>query len=356
MKQKSNMTKGHKVGITRGKSKVETSSKNFPIVGIGASAGGLEAFIKLLEALPVDTGMAFIFVQHLDPTHESLGPHIFSRSTRMQVLQVEDGIRVNANCIYLIPPNHNMMLTDGVLSLLARTESCGQHLVIDSFFQSLARDQRGRAIGVVLSGTASDGTEGLKAIKAMGGLTIAQDPKTAGHWDMPKNAIGSGAVDLILSPEQIAHELARISKHPYIANACESQSKTQSEFSEQSDDKEEAEPQLDDSLRKIFTILHLNTGVDFSNYKSATIRRRIHRRMMVRKTDSFEAYAKYLRENNEEIKSLYNDILINVTEFFRDPESFKELVEHVFPKLIKKRDLDSPIRIWIAACATGEEG
>jgi PAS domain S-box-containing protein len=355
MKQKSNMTKGHKVGITRGKSKVETSSKNFPIVGIGASAGGLEAFVKLLEALPVDTGMAFIFVQHLDPTHESLGPHIFSRSTRMQVLQVEDGIRVNANCIYLIPPNHNMMLTDGVLSLLARTESCGQHLVIDSFFQSLARDQRGRAIGVVLSGTASDGTEGLKAIKAMGGLTIAQDPKTAGHWDMPKNAIDSGAVDLILSPEQIAHELARISKHPYIANACESQSKTQSEFSEQSDDKEEAEPQLDDSLRKIFTILHLNTGVDFSNYKSATIRRRIHRRMMVRKTDSFEAYAKYLRENNEEIKSLYNDILINVTEFFRDPESFKELVEHVFPKLIKKRDLDSPIRIWIAACATGEE-
>ena len=330
-------------------------TKKFPIVGIGASAGGLEAFTMLLKALPVDTGMAFIFIQHLDPNHESMGPEILSRSTRIKVCQVEDGMQVHPNCIYLIPPNHNMVLTHGILNLLPRTESRGQHLIIDSFFQSLARDQRGRSIGVILSGAASDGTEGLKAIKAEGGLTIAQDPKTAKHWDMPKSAIASGAVDLTLPPEEIAGELARISKHPYIADACEAHSETQADFEEQVEDEEEEETQPDDSLRKIFAILQINTRVDFSNYKLATLKRRIHRRMMVRRTDTFDAYVKYLRENNDEIKSLYNDILINVTEFFRDPESYRGLVEHVFPQLIKKRKSESPIRIWVAACATGEE-
>ena len=352
---KSNKAKVRKVEITLKKPAIQIPTKRFPIVGIGASAGGLEAFTSLLKTLPVDTGMAFVFIQHLDPTHESLAPEILSRSTPMQVRQVEDGMRVHPNCIYLIPPNHAMVLTHGVLSLLPRTESRGQHLTIDSFFQSLAIDQRGRAIGVILSGAASDGTEGLRAIKAEGGLTIAQDPKTAKHWDMPKSAITSGAVDLILPPEEIAHELARIAKHSYISDACESQSETQAEFGEQIDDKEETEIQPDDSLRKIFAILQINTRVDFSNYKRATLKRRIHRRMMVRRTETFEAYAKYLRENNDEIKSLYNDILINVTEFFRDPESYKGLAEHVFPQLIKKRHPDSPIRIWVAACATGEE-
>jgi two-component system CheB/CheR fusion protein len=281
---KSNKAKVRKVEITLKKPAIQIPTKRFPIVGIGASAGGLEAFTSLLKTLPVDTGMAFVFIQHLDPTHESLAPEILSRSTPMQVRQVEDGMRVHPNCIYLIPPNHAMVLTHGVLSLLPRTESRGQHLTIDSFFQSLAIDQRGRAIGVILSGAASDGTEGLRAIKAEGGLTIAQDPKTAKHWDMPKSAITSGAVDLILPPEEIAHELARIAKHSYISDACESQSETQAEFGEQIDDKEETEIQPDDSLRKIFAILQINTRVDFSNYKRATLKRRIHRRMMVRRT------------------------------------------------------------------------
>ena len=186
-------------------------------------------------------------------------------------------------------------------------------------------------------------------------MTIAQDPKTAKHWDMPKNAIASGAVDLILPPGEIAHELVRISKHPYIADACESQPEAQAEFDEKIDDKEEIETESIEALRKIFSILKINTQVDFSNYKHATLKRRILRRMAVRRTDTLEAYTKFLRENDDEIKSLYNDILINVTEFFRDPESYKALAEHVFPQLIKKRDPDSPIRIWVAACATGEE-
>ncbi len=352
---KSNKSKRLKVKKTLKKSTAEIPKKRFPIVGIGASAGGLEAFTIFLKSLPVDTGMAFIFIQHLDPSHDSLGPEILSRCTRMQVRQVEDGMRVHPNCVYLIPPNCDMVLTHGMLTLLPRTESRGQHLIIDSFFQSLAKDQRGRAIGVVLSGAASDGTDGLRAIKAEGGLTIAQDPKTAKHGDMPKNAIMSGAVDLTLPPEEIAHELVRISKHPYIAAACESQSETEAEFAEQVDDKEQIENRPDDSLRKIFAILQINTRVDFSNYKHGTLKRRIQRRMLVRRTDTFEAYAQYLRDNSEEILSLYNDILINVTEFFRDPDSYKGLAEQVFPQLIKTKDLKSPIRIWIAACATGEE-
>ncbi|MGK5084694.1 chemotaxis protein CheB [Bdellovibrionota bacterium FG-1] len=196
---------------------------NIPIVGIGASAGGLEAFTQLLEALPVDTGMAFVLIQHLDPTHESLAPEILSRTTSMPVHEVEEGMRVLSNHVYLIPPNFNMAILHGVLSLLPRTETRGQHMAIDFFFQSLAQDQKDRAVGVILSGTASDGTQGLKAIKTEGGLTIAQDPKSAKYDGMPVSAISAGAVDLILPPAAIAHELARISKHPYITTSSDDQ-------------------------------------------------------------------------------------------------------------------------------------
>ena len=299
--------------------------------------------------------MAFVFVQHLDPTHESLGPEILSRSTRMEVRQVEEGMRVKPNCVYLIPPNHSMILSNCVLTLEPRTLTRRQHLTIDSFFQSLAADQKGRAIGVILSGSASDGTQGLRAIKGEGGLSIVQEPATAKHADMPKSAITAGVVDLILPPAEIARELARIAKHPYLAAACELGLETHTESNELIQDHSEDETPPDAALRKIFALLRIYSKIDFSNYKHTTLKRRIERRMLVRRTDTLEAYAKYLGSDKDEVKSLFNDLLINVTEFFRDPESYKALVKQVFPQLIAKRKSESPIRIWVTACATGEE-
>ena len=327
------------------------SVNGFPIVGIGASAGGLEAFTKLLEALPIDTGMAFVLVQHLSPAHESLGPEIFSRATSMSVREIKDGMRVSPNHVYLIPPNCNLELLHGVLSLLPREENNGPALVIDSFFKSLALDQRGRAIGVVLSGTASDGTQGLKSIKAEGGFALVQEPKSAKFDGMPKSAIATGLVDLILPPNEIAQELARISKHPYIVAACE---ETAQGFSDVDiDANEETEP--DDALRKIFALLRTQTGMDFSNYKHTTLKRRIQRRMMVRKTESLDAYAKYIQNNPSEADALHADLLIHVTEFFRDPDSFKALRDHVFPQILKYKNAKEPIRVWVPGCSSGEE-
>lgn len=334
--------------MNRKKSKPMTN--RFPVVGVGASAGGLEAFKELLGALPLNTGMAFVFVQHLDPTHESLISEILTRTTKLPVHEIEDGVHIEPNQVYIIPPNKDLTVKDGRLNLLVRKETNNQHLVIDSFFQSLAHDQKSRAIGVVLSGTASDGTQGLVAIKSEGGLAIAQNPKTAKYSGMPDSAIASGSVDLVLSPTEIAKELERISQHPYIAAACEEPSETQVK----SDLDEEAEGPPGAALRKIFATLRAHTQVDFSNYKQTTIERRIERRMMVRKTESLEAYAKYLRDNPTEINALFSDILINVTEFFRDRESFTALRERVFPLLSKNKSNPS-IRIWVPGCATGEE-
>jgi two-component system CheB/CheR fusion protein len=328
-KTKKQKAKQVKKKVTK-KIKVGLAPKVFPIVGFGASAGGLEAFSKVLEALPTDTGMAFILVQHLDPTHESMATEILSHTTRMPVHEVKDGVKVLPNHVYLIPPNFNMAILQGVLSLLPRTKVLGQQMTINFFFQSLAQDQKGRAIGVVLSGTASDGTQGLESIKAEGGLVLAQEPSSAKFDGMPNSAIASGVVDFILSPEDIAHELVRISKHL-----------------------EDETQQL--ALRKIFVLLQTETGNDFKNYKYTTLKRRMERRMVVQKTETLVDYAKYLNENKDEIKALYADILINVTEFFRDPESYRALTQHVFPSLIKNRDSVSPIRIWVAACSTGEE-
>ncbi len=334
------------------------SSSRFPIVGIGASAGGLEAFTDLLEALPNDTGMAFVFVQHLDPSHHSMAPEILSRSTKMRVQEVTDGMQVLPNNIYLNPPNYCISILNGHLSLLPRIETRGQHLTIDFFFLSLAKDQQRRAIGVVLSGAASDGTLGLKNIKDEGGLAIAQDPKSAKYDGMPKGAIASGVIDLILPPKGIAQELTRISKHPYIAAACETNGLGQIERSglkDEHEDQDKLNSNLDVDLRKIFALLHSQTKIDFSNYKHTTLKRRIQRRMMVRKIEGLNSYAKFLQSNPTEIKALYADMLINVTEFFRDPDSFETLKNSVFPQLMKKRTPDAAIRIWVPGCSTGEE-
>lgn len=322
----------------------------FPIVGIGASAGGLEACSELMKNLPPETGMAFILVQHLDPKHESLWPEILSRTTQMPVREIKNNVRVKSNHVYVIPPNRDLTILRGTLNLIPRPETRGQHMSIDFFFESLAQDQKSRAIGVVLSGIASDGTHGLKAIKAEGGITVAQDPKSAKYDGMPTSAIRAGVVDLILPPEGIAKELARVSSHPYVS-ASEGPPET-SESNLPSDDRE---PQPDESLRRIFLLLRNQTHVDFSIYKYSTVHRRIERRMLLHKMGNISDYSQYLGGHPEEVSALYNDILINVTEFFRDSEAFKALKTSVFPVLLKDRGGEVPIRIWVPGCATGEE-
>ncbi len=321
----------------------------FPIVGIGASAGGLEALTELLKQMPVQTGMAFIIVQHLHPKHESLAPEILSRVTQMPVREVKEGTRVEPNHVYLIPPNYRMEISKGVLHLLPRIESSSPGLLIDVFFQSLALDQKNKAIGVVLSGVASDGTLGLRAIKSEGGLTCVQEPLSAKYDGMPKSAIASGNIDLILPPGALAQELARIASHPYIIG---SEVEAQAFASKIHDGKTSHQ---NESLRKIFVLLRNKTRVDFENYKHTTINRRIERRIAVNKMENLAAYVKYLQGNPDEVKALFEDILINVTNFFRDPEAFKTLKENVFRSIVKNRNQETPIRVWVPGCATGEE-
>ncbi len=322
------------------------NSPRFPIVGIGASAGGLEAFTKLLNRLPMDTGMAFVLIQHLDPKHVSMSAEILSRTTGMPVAEVKEGMRVEPNCIYIIPPNFSMKIVNGALALIPRTESRGQHLVIDFFLESLAKDQKNFAVGVVLSGTGSDGTEGLSSIKAEGGITIAQTPATAKFDGMPQSAIAAGNVDLILSPEEVADELARIAKYSNLEPGSTLDNKPLSPATH---------GENKDSLDQIFLLLRNQCQVDFSFYKSNTIMRRISRRMVLKKAKDLKEYSEYLSGDSEEVKALFSDILINVTEFFRNPEAFQALKEEVFPKLLENRGPGVPIRIWVPGCSTGEE-
>jgi two-component system, chemotaxis family, CheB/CheR fusion protein len=315
------------------------------VVGVGASAGGLEAFTQLLTHLPVSTGMAFVMVMHLDPKHESILTELLAKATRMPVSEVQDGMAVAPDHVYVIPRNTSMAIEGGALRLRPRQEGRGQYRPIDSFLQSLAEDQNTRAIGVILSGTATDGTLGLEAIKAEGGITFAQDSKSAKFDSMPRSAIAAGCVDFILSPEEIANELARISRHPYIAPATIAEP----------DVEETEQPAGKNGFNKILALLRQATGVDFSLYKTNTLHRRVRRRMILNKMDGLEEYARYLGENAEEVENLYQDILINVTSFFRNPEAFEVLKEKIFPRIVEHRASDEPVRIWVAGCSTGEE-
>ncbi len=313
----------------------------FPVVAIGASAGGLEAYTKLQQNLPVDTGMAFVLVQHLDPRHVSLLPGLLSRTTAMPVAEVKDGMRLEPDHIYVSPPNYGLALLHGVLHLLPR-DGHGKHLPIDDFMRSLADDQKNNAIGVILSGTASDGTLGLKDIKAAGGITFAQSEGSAEYGGMPHSAIAAGHVDFILTPEGIAEKLARLAHHPYLLPDLL--------------DKQEAMPAgSGDNLSKIFILLRARTGNDFTYYKHSTLRRRIHRRMVLHQLERMEDYIKLLQKQPAELDALFQDILINVTSFFRDPETFEALKQEVFPRLTEKRASDLPLRIWVPGCSTGEE-
>lgn len=314
----------------------------FAIVGIGASAGGLEAFEQLLQHIPADTGMAFVLIQHLDPVHQSQLAPILSKNTVMPVTEVRDTPIVEPNHIYVIPPNTSMTIEHGQLRLTPRGEVV-PHLSIDCFFRSLAADRHERAIGVLLSGTGFDGTAGLAEIKAAGGITFAQDEKTAKYPDMPQHAASSGCVDFVLSPDAIATELARIGCHPYLAVPRPIETPPQSP------------PDLDTGFQHILTLLRSHSGVDFGDYRDQTIRRRIARRMALLRIESLQEYADRLENNRPELDALYRDILINVTSFFRDAEVFEALKTSVFPQIVKGKSAESPVRIWVPGCSTGQE-
>lgn len=320
-------------------SKLIKSTNEFPVVGVGASAGGLEAFQKLVKAIPLDSGMAFVLVQHLDPNHESLLTDLLQRVTKIPVLEISDDIKVEPNHIYVIPSNKMMVANDGILQLSPRDKTKNKlNLPIDLFFSSLAIIHQTHAIGIVLSGTGGDGTEGLKTIKAYGGLTIAQDEASSGFSGMPKNAVHAGVVDFILPPELMPEKIAALNKSVHKKTA---ETKTM----------EDDEP----VFKQIISLLHIRKGNDFTYYKRTTISRRILRRMALRKTNEPQEYLKYLKENKSEQDSLYQDLLIAVTSFFRDDAIFDILCDSVFPTILKNKAPKQPLRIWIAGCSTGEE-
>jgi len=315
----------------------------FPVVGIGASAGGLEAFIAFLGALQPDPGMAFVFIAHLDPSGESSLVRILSRSTSMPVLEAVEGTRLERDHVYVIPPNRNLTVADSRLHLLHRDESRSARTVVDTFFRSLAADLGSNAIGVILSGTGSDGTLGLTAIKGEGGVTFAQDSSSARYDGMPAAAIAAGCVDFVLTSEGIAAELARLSRHPYVAGAYVAPI-------------EEGGKSIDVYMAQIFRLLRRVTRVDFSEYKAPTIGRRIQRRMALHKMEKIGDYVNLLNRDRNEVHALYQDLLINATSFFRNPEAFDALKRVVYPAILEARgSVSSPIRIWVPGCSTGEE-
>lgn len=316
-----------------------TKKNNFFIVGIGASAGGLEALKELFENTPSDSGMAFIIVQHLDPTHKSLLSELISEHTQMKVSEIKDGMIVKPNCIYIIPPNKDLRIFHGSLQLIKPTELRSKRRSIDSFFHSLAEDQKEKAIGIILSGTGTEGTLGLKDIKAEGGITIVQDLQSAQFKGMPQNAIIAKAADFILSPAKMSEQLIK-----YVVKV----------------NKNNNAPQLlvtppTNLLNKIYLLIRNQTGYDFSNYKTNTIMRRIAKRTALNHIDKLEDYIVFLQNNPNEIEKLYKDFLIGVTAFFRDKDVFFNLEKTAIPYLLKTNSEKQEIRVWVCACSTGEE-
>ena len=320
----------------------EKERELFPIVGIGASAGGLTAFTQLLEHLPSDTGMGFVLVQHLARDRKSLLTEILAQVSQMPVIEVQDGISVEPNHVYIIPPNRKMTFAQGKLRLAPRETIAGKHMPVDSLFDSLAQELGDKAIGVVLSGGDGDGALGLKAIQAAGGVTFAQCEASAQVSSMPHHAATINHLDFILPPQEIAQELAKISVHPYVKHF------KPTEITQILADGK-------DSIQQIFAMLRTVAGIDFTNYKRPTLVRRLKRRLVLHKIDTLEDYVKYLQTHPIEVEALSQEFLIHVTSFFRDPEVFQALKTQVFPRITLDKSLNKPIRIWIPGCSTGEE-
>jgi two-component system CheB/CheR fusion protein len=362
-------------------SEAETSSTSrapgapVTVVGIGASAGGLDAFTQLLTHLPPDSGMAFVLIQHLDPAHKSFLGEALCKATQMPVTQAVNGELPQPNHVYVIPPDADISIEGGMLTLVPRPSDTGKshlHLPIDSFFQALAMERRNGAVGVVLSGTASDGTEGLRAIKAQGGITFAQTPATAKFAGMPQSAVDAGVVDHVLPVSALARELVRLSSHPYLSAAADPEGEGPSSMD--SADSADSGRSVDllppassagwgraDSgnnavvMTQIMNVVKTVVGVDFSEYKSPTFERRLARRLALRGIETLGAYLSLLEGDPAEVRALYEDTLIHVSSFFRDPDAFATLKRLVFPEILKHKDEAAPIRIWVGGCSTGEE-
>ncbi len=320
--------------------RVATAAR-FPIVGIGASAGGLAAFEAFFAGMPAatDPDMAFVLVQHLAPDHKSILTDLIQRYTRMQVAEVEDGMVVRPNCAYIIPPNHDMAFLNGRLQLLAPSAPRGQRLPIDFFFRSLAQDQREHAIGIILSGTGSDGTLGVRAIKGEGGMVMAQNPASTEYDGMPRSALATGLVDYELPPAEMPAQLIA-----YVTQAFGKLTRLPPPT-----------PTAENALRKILVLLRAQSGHDFAQYKRSTVARRLERRLAIHQIDTLDHYVQYVQQTPSELEALFHDLLIGVTQFFRDPAAFQALEQRIIPQLFADKAAAAVIRVWSVGCATGEE-
>ena len=311
----------------------------FPIVGIGASAGGLEALEQFLRHVPAGSGLAFVIVQHLDPTHKGIMPELLQRATGMKVFQVRDRTLVRPDCVYVIPPNRDMTILHGILHLFKPVAPRGLRLPIDLFLRSLAQDQQQHSIGVILSGMGSDGTLGLRAIKEMAGVALVQDPATAKFDSMPRSAIEAGLADIVAPVEELPEKILGLLNRPPFASRTDLPR----------DDKAQS------SLEKVVVLLRAHTGHDFSLYKRNTLYRRIERRMGIHQINKMAAYVRYLQENSQELDLLFKELLIGVTSFFRDPGVWEQLRDQAIPDLLASRAPGQVLRAWVPGCSTGEE-
>lgn len=316
-----------------------TPPKDFHIVAIGASAGGLTAFRELFAELPDDTGLAFVVLQHQSPGHTSLLPELLANMSAMPVQQATVGLALEANQVYVLPPGQMLDLENRRFQPHQHLDNEKAFLPIDTFFQHLAEQEGNQAIGVILSGSASDGTLGLKAIKAAGGITFAQSEHSAEHPGMPTAAAAAGCVDFVRTPADIARELSRIARHPLVYAGTEA----------------DQLPGSSSDLDTIFGLLRRRTGNDFSQYKPTTILRRLRRRLVMLRLETLKDYVRHIRQHKDELDALYHDLLINVTQFFRDPDVYKALLTDMLPSLMDQRPDDVPLRIWVPGCSSGEE-
>ena len=313
--------------------------RELPVAGMVASAGGLDAFKKFLAAMPADSGIALVLIPHLDPTHESLMVELLSRHTSMPVVEAAEGMVVEADRVYIIPPDNNMTISGGVLRLSGPVERGGWETSIDLFLRSLADDQQEKAICIILSGTGSHGTLGLAAVKAAGGMAMVQDPRTADYPSMPESAIATGLADYVLPVEQMPEALVKFVQHGYVKGGG-------------------VVPAVDerpDHLNELLALLLARTKLDFRCYRKKMLARRLERRMGLSHFDDVAGYLAHLREHPEEVRQLTRDLLVSVTRFFRDPDAFSTLETEVIAPLIRAKDADAPLRVWVPGCATGEE-
>ncbi len=312
---------------------------DFPVVGIGSSAGGLEALEQFFRKVAPDIGMAFVVLTHLDPGHHSILTEILQRSTGMPVHEARDQMAVAPDHVYVIPPNREMSIFNGTLQLSVPENPRGQRMPIDFFLRSLAEEQGEKAIGVILSGTGTDGTLGLRAIHGAGGISLVQEPDTAKYNGMPSSAIQSGLATYILPVDKMPEQLMT-----YVKNLFDLKIKPPAPV-----------PAPTGALNRIMQTIRSRTGHDFSLYKQSTVCRRIERRMIVHNITDTDIYARYLKEHPEEVQHLFKELLINVTSFFRDPESFDALKKDLLPQLLPAKPETYVFRVWVVGCATGEE-